>query len=144
MASFKAQLFSLALESQLDVSKIEPSNPGTWLRGHLLQIFIRREFVDHFAYAALPYGILDNTRMPISETLLGKGPIRGQVRICFHPSIFMNSEKARLYLYSSDPTFHQKRPEFQEKLIALLKPHLEKLSPSDSPFMCKCKGEQKT
>lgn len=52
---------------------------------------MKRHLVDKYAYAALPFGHIDKSRMPLSKTLNGPGPIEGQVRICCNPSIFMRA-----------------------------------------------------
>lgn len=57
----------------------------------LEQIFIKRHLVDKYVYAALPFGVQDKKRMPISKHLASGGPISGQVRICCHPQLFMKA-----------------------------------------------------
>ena len=81
---------------------------------------MKRELVDRFAYAAAPMGPEDVRRSPISQTLAENTAISGQVRICFNPSVFMRAQYARLFTYSADPTFHERREKFQEDLRALL------------------------
>lgn len=94
-----------------------------------MQIFLKRELVDKYVYAAMPClrcffpasirqssfvdGYVDDTRMPLGAYLSGDGPLEGQVRILVHPSIFMRAATCRLFVYSADPTFHEKRDAFQ-------------------------------
>jgi len=97
--------------------------------GHLLQIFIKRNIVDKYAYASLPYGIPDMPRHPLEKHLLtsglpDQGHIKGQVRIVMNPQAFLQKMKTRLYLYSADPEFHKNRKEFQKEAQKLLAPIL--------------------
>lgn len=87
-------------------------------------MFVKRELVDQYVYAALPYGPIDRTRMPLSKTMDQKGVIQGQVRICCNPQIFMRATFVRMFTYSADPTFHKNREAFQDALTYLLYPIL--------------------
>eukprot|EP00049_Salpingoeca_infusionum_P002517 m.57750 g.57750 ORF g.57750 m.57750 type:complete len:614 (-) comp11627_c0_seq3:257-2098(-) len=108
----------------LDVSQFGGKGCRSGRQGHMLQIFMKRHIVDQFVYAAHPFGVIDKKRMPISETINGRGPINGQVRICAHPTIFMRANLVRMFLYSADETFHQNRVQFQHDLTELLEPIL--------------------
>jgi hypothetical protein len=89
--------------------------------GHLLQIFLKRNLVDKYCYASLPYGVPDDGRHPLQKYLSGNGVMEGQVRIVVHPSAFLQSSKVRMYTYSADERFHTSRSQFQDQLTALLK-----------------------
>lgn len=56
---------------------------------------MKRHLVDKYVYAALPFGVIDKTRMPLAKHLGGAGPISGQVRICCHPQLFMRANLVR-------------------------------------------------
>jgi hypothetical protein len=101
-----------------------PQATGRGLQGHLLQIFVRRDQVDKWAYASHPYGHPDGKRRPLSKHLAGPGPISGQTRLIMNPSAFMQASAARLYVCSADETFHQNRLAFHDELFRLLQPVL--------------------
>jgi len=94
------------------------------LQGHMLQIFVRRTCVDKWAYAALPFGVPDKTRQPLSKHLAGPGPISGQARLAVNPSAFMRASSVRLYTSSADEVFHRNRRAFHQELETLLSPIL--------------------
>eukprot|EP00667_Euglena_gracilis_P008044 EG_transcript_8141 len=118
------QIVSLSTKHGLDVRGFGGKGCKSGRSGHLLQIFVKRELVDKYVYASLPYGVPDPPRQPLSKFLAGPGPIHGQVRICAHPAVFMRAAYVRMYVYSADPTFHAKRQAFQEELTNLLDPIL--------------------
>lgn len=94
--------------------------------GHLLQIFIRRNLVDHLCYAAAPYGYLDEERMPLSKWMDSDSSFnRGQARIVAHPKFFMEGSKVRCFVASADPTFHKSRAAFQDELCKLIGEYTE-------------------
>jgi len=99
--------------------------------GHFLQIFIRRELVDKYVYASLPYGVPDKgktdgaKRWPLSTYLEGNTKIAGQVRITANPDIFLQASCVRSFVFSADPTFHANRQAFQEQLVSVLAPLLK-------------------
>lgn len=126
------EVLNLAQEYGLDVSAFGGNRCESGKPGHLLQIFMRRNLVDKYCYAAFPFGHIDDSRMPLGDYLMTNGSqdeedekvIWGQVRIVCHPTAFVNPESTELYTYSADPTFHAQRTEFQKKLKGLLKPVL--------------------
>jgi hypothetical protein len=101
-----------------------PQSTGRDPEGHLLQIFIRRQSVDKFAYASLPHGVPDEERQPLSRHLAGEGPICGQARLIVNPSAFMRAGTVRMYVCSASEEFHRARPTFQRELKELLRPVL--------------------
>jgi hypothetical protein len=101
-----------------------PQATGKGQQGHLLQIFIHRSCVDHWAYASLPYGVLDKPRHPLSKHLETKSKIVGQARVVTNPSAFMRAKSIRLHACSADETYHQNRPAFQDALFEALAPIL--------------------
>eukprot|EP00052_Salpingoeca_macrocollata_P027098 m.255633 g.255633 ORF g.255633 m.255633 type:complete len:521 (-) comp22694_c0_seq2:82-1644(-) len=117
-------IVKLSEKHGLDVSQFGGKRCKSGRAGHLLQIFMKRELVERFVYASLPFGVLDKTRDPIEKHLNGPGPISGQVRILCHPSLFMQASQVRMFVYAADETFHDNREKFQEELTALLKPIL--------------------
>merc|ERR1712232_1043510 len=93
--------------------------------GHMLQLFLRRELCDRYVYPSFPFGVPDKKRdLPLSKYMAEKDPIQGQVRITFHPDVFLQARYARLFTFSADPTYHDNRPEFIKELIGLLEPVL--------------------
>jgi hypothetical protein len=120
VSSLAKKIIKLSEDAGLDVMQFGGKPCKSHRPGHLPQIFLKRELVDRFAYAAFPYGPQDKSRTPLSGTLAGNKAISGQVRICFNPSVFMRAGNARMFVYSADPTFHERRSGFQEKLRALL------------------------
>ena len=88
--------------------------------GHLLQIFVQRDIVDHIVYSALPYGVPDPTRHPLSKHTETSGVIAGQGRMICQPSIMaVQQNLVKTYTYSADKTFHEKRGTFQKELVEL-------------------------
>lgn len=93
--------------------------------GHMLQLFLRREICDSYVYPAYPFGVPDKKRdLPLSKYLAEKAPIQGQVRITFHPDVFLQARYSRLFTFSADPTYHENRPDFIKDLVGLLEPVL--------------------
>jgi hypothetical protein len=93
----------------------QSANPG-----HLLQIFVRRDLVDHLAYAAHPFGAVDETRQPLSQWLDGDASFEwGQARLIANPEYLMKPSAVRMFMASADPIFHAKRKQFQERLVFL-------------------------
>lgn len=101
-----------------------PQVLGSGQQGHLLQILIHRSCVDHWAYASLPYGVLDRSRQPLSKSMATDGVICGQARLVVNPSAFMRARSVRLYACSADEKFHRNRPKFQDALFDALSPVL--------------------
>merc|ERR1712187_1076211 len=83
---------------------------------------MRRDQVDQLAYAAKPYGEVDNERHPISNWLRGDNSANwGQARILAHPKLFMRPDTVRMRVASADPDFHRSRQRFQEELIGIFR-----------------------
>lgn len=88
------EIVALSEKHGLDVSQFGGKHCASGRPGHLLQIFVQRNLVDKFVYAALPYGwltdpqrnahgsagVIDKPRQPIGKTLAGSKLIQGQVR----------------------------------------------------------------
>jgi len=97
--------------------------------GHMLQLFLRRELVDKYVYASLPMGVPDAPRnLPLSKYMEKNVQIQGQVRITFHPNIFLQARYARLFSNAADPTYHNNRGDFMKALVGLLDPILKDTS----------------
>lgn len=113
-------------QSILDLAKKYglPQATGSSPGGHLLQIFIHRSCVDKWAYASLPFGVPDHSRHPLSKSMAKSGVIVGQARLTVNPSAFMRSKAVRLYAYSADEHYHNKRSLFQKALFDVLAPIL--------------------
>ncbi|EGD80693.1 hypothetical protein PTSG_01283 [Salpingoeca rosetta] len=122
--SLAKEIVKLSEKHGLDVSQFGGKRCSSKLPGHMLQIFMKRHLVDKFAYAALPFGVVDKKRQPLSKALGGAGPVMGQARVCCHPAVFMRANLVRMFIYSADHTFHDNREKFQEELTALLDPIL--------------------
>ena len=123
-AALTAALVALAEQHGLDVAAFGGRRGASGCPGHLLQIFIRRNLVDKYAYAALPMGVPDTARHPLGAHLQGPGPIAGQARIVVHPSAFLRAARVRAHVFSADAAFHAARPAFQDAVTALLDPVL--------------------
>lgn len=117
------EIVKLASDAGLDTSQYGGGGCRSGRAGCIMQIFIHRSIVDKLVYAALPYGVVDASRMPIGQHLAeARGAISGQVRIVAHPSAFMRANAVRLYTHAADPHFNSKRVDFQNKMVALLQP----------------------
>eukprot|EP01065_Artemidia_motanka_P017684 TRINITY_DN2112_c0_g1_i1.p1 TRINITY_DN2112_c0_g1~~TRINITY_DN2112_c0_g1_i1.p1 ORF type:complete len:664 (+),score=206.11 TRINITY_DN2112_c0_g1_i1:60-1994(+) len=116
---------SLAQEHGLDACAHGGKPCKSGRAGHFLQMFIRRELIDEYVYPSFPYGVPDKARMkPLSKYLEENSKIKGQIRITANPDVFLRATCVRMFVYSADPTFHARRPEFQEKLVSVLEPIL--------------------
>eukprot|EP00747_Dinoflagellata_sp_TGD_P102424 gnl/TRDRNA2_/TRDRNA2_168662_c0_seq1.p1 gnl/TRDRNA2_/TRDRNA2_168662_c0~~gnl/TRDRNA2_/TRDRNA2_168662_c0_seq1.p1 ORF type:complete len:519 (-),score=90.80 gnl/TRDRNA2_/TRDRNA2_168662_c0_seq1:223-1743(-) len=114
-------IIALSEKHGLDVSQFGGKRAASGLAGHLLQIFIKRHKVDELAYAALPFGPVDESRMPLSKWLDSDASKQyGQARVVCHPKFFMRSNTVHMHVTSADPTFHKNRATFQEELTNLL------------------------
>lgn len=116
------EIIELSQRHGLDVSQFggQPCKSGK--AGHLLQIFMRRDILDQYTYAAQPWGAEDKERMPISQWLnADSNTVYGQARIVAHPTVFMQANSVRMFVASADPTFHENRSNYQEELTALMK-----------------------
>eukprot|EP01008_Symbiontida_sp_HLA12_P001845 NODE_304_length_1001_cov_329.391800_g301_i0.p1 GENE.NODE_304_length_1001_cov_329.391800_g301_i0~~NODE_304_length_1001_cov_329.391800_g301_i0.p1 ORF type:complete len:223 (-),score=33.56 NODE_304_length_1001_cov_329.391800_g301_i0:108-776(-) len=118
------KIVSLAGKHGLDASGFGGAACKSGRSGHMLQIFMRRELVDKYAYGSHAMGVPDKARPVLSKALGAKGPICGQVRIACDPLVFMRANCVRMFVYSADPTFHKNREAFQEELTDLLHPIL--------------------
>merc|ERR1712126_473161 len=113
-------IVALSERHGLDVSQFGGQPCESRRAGHLLQIFIRRDLVDQLAYAALPYGYVDQARHPISEWLDGDNNTNfGQARIVAHPLWLMQRDCVKMHVVSADPRFHHNRGQFQAELTEL-------------------------
>jgi len=101
-----------------------PQATHSGLQGHLLQIFVNRGCADRWAYASLPRGFPDRSRMPIGKHLASAGPICGQVRLVVDPSAFMRAGAVRMYIASADENYHNNRTTFHEEIHKVLSPIL--------------------
>jgi hypothetical protein len=111
--------------------------------GHMLQIFVRKDLVDHIAYRSHPKGIPIVSPVPISAFLRGEGtppatrvgdasgPCNGQARVFMHPTIFTDPKSSIIYHYcaneafmSPDPATPGSRGAYVQELHAALAPLL--------------------
>lgn len=114
-------IIELSEKHGLDVSQFGGKRCKSGKAGHLLQILIRRDLVDELAYAAVPYGHVDQTRQPLSKFMNSNSAFTvGQARVVAHPQTFMQATAVRLHVISADPTFHSNRMAFQDELTKLL------------------------
>jgi len=115
------EIVALAAKYCMDNSQFGGDGCENHQPGHILQIFVRRPLVDKLAYAAKPYGFVDQERMPISEWMNGDNAFTyGQARVVAHPEHFMQASHVRMYVASADPNFDTKRKLFQRDLCNLL------------------------
>jgi hypothetical protein len=114
-------IIALSEEHGLDVSQFGGKPCKSGMAGHILQIFMKRSLVDTLCYPAKPYGVVDNDRLPLSNSINTNTSAQvGQARIIAHPKYFMQANLIRCHVASADKTFHRNRVAFQEKLTGLL------------------------
>eukprot|EP00931_Biecheleriopsis_adriatica_P086193 TRINITY_DN60905_c0_g1_i1.p1 TRINITY_DN60905_c0_g1~~TRINITY_DN60905_c0_g1_i1.p1 ORF type:complete len:542 (-),score=112.58 TRINITY_DN60905_c0_g1_i1:68-1651(-) len=107
------------------------------LGGQMLQIFIRREEVDHMVYNSLPFGVPIPTDS-VHRWLAGDDPqhdVDGQVRILMRPEVFLDASRGRIFHYAGDWEFHGGSPDmegsraaFVQQLRKILQPLLSAVS----------------
>jgi len=116
------EVVSLAEGYGLDASAFGGGGGAEGRRaGHLLQVFVKRDFVDKLSYAAEPYGTVDKARMPMTSWLGQNTSFsRGQARIVAHPAHFLQPEHVRIFWGTADSAFHASRARFQQDLAGLL------------------------
>ena len=117
-------IVKLAVKHGLDCGAYGGKACKSGRSGHYLQIFMRREIVDKYTYASHAYGVPDEKRQPMGEYLEKNKALKGQVRITANPDVFLQAACVRMFLYSADPSFHEKRKAFQSKLVGVLSPLL--------------------
>lgn len=114
-------ILTLAEEHGLDVAMFDRAACPSGNAGHVLQIFINRNILDYLCYAAVPYGTVDDERMPFSEWMNGDHSFSlGQARILAHPKFFLKPWAVRMFVISADPQFQASRQAFQRGLQARL------------------------
>lgn len=114
-------ILTLAEEHGLDVTMFGRKACPSGNAGHVLQIFINRKLVDHLCYPAVPYGTVDDARMPFAQWINGDHSFSlGQARILAHPNFFLKPWAVRMFVISADPHFQASRQAFQRALQALL------------------------
>jgi len=112
-------------------------------RGNLMQIFIRRDVVDTYAYGSKPYGFPDVLRPNLRSESKKNHCSSGQVRICANPSGlfsdthsrctvmlqkvsgFLDQSKVKIFTFMGNKKRHDKRLKLQEQLRLMLKEHYE-------------------
>ena len=93
--------------------------------GHMMQVFIRVDCVDDVAYGSQPGGVFETASNPLSTYLTAKNAPDGQARIFWHPSLFLDPSKVKVYHYAADEKVHgRNRVQLQEELRVALKPLL--------------------
>lgn len=114
-------IIALCETYDLDVSQFGGKKCSSGKTGHLLQIFIKRQLLDEFVYAAKPYGEVDHARHPISKWLNSDAKTNfGQARIVAHPKAFLSETCVQMHVVSADFRFHSRRLRFQQELTNLL------------------------
>ena len=116
------EIISLSTKHGLDTTQFKGKACKSGRAGHMLQIFIKRNLVNQYCYAAHPFGVTDKARPDLAKHMQGDGPIKGQVRIVANPSAFMRAGAVRMYVYSADQTFHDHRSAYQKEMAKLLDP----------------------
>mmetsp|Transcript_69993 Transcript_69993/g.182244 ORF Transcript_69993/g.182244 Transcript_69993/m.182244 type:complete len:535 (+) Transcript_69993:436-2040(+) len=102
------------------------------LSGYMLQIFVRRDIVETFAYPShamgvpIPGGIADYTMVSGSKA-------DGQARVLFHPPTFLDSSKVQMFHYCARPlqscmsaTVPESRGSLIKQLRRVLRPVLKR------------------
>eukprot|EP00658_Telonema_sp_P-2_P072319 TRINITY_DN61474_c0_g1_i1.p1 TRINITY_DN61474_c0_g1~~TRINITY_DN61474_c0_g1_i1.p1 ORF type:complete len:497 (+),score=126.85 TRINITY_DN61474_c0_g1_i1:144-1634(+) len=110
------QIVDIAGNHGLDCKAFGGKSCKSGRSGHYLQMFIRRDLVDKYVYPAFPFGVPDKSRMKpsLSKYLEQDTQITGQIRITANPDIFLRATCVRMFVYSADPSYHAKRPEFMK------------------------------
>jgi hypothetical protein len=90
--------------------------------GQMLQIFIRVDCVDDIAYGCQPFGEYDELLNPLSEYMTRADAPDGQARIFWHPSLFLDPTKTKVYHYAGDESVHERRSSLQSALAVALRP----------------------
>eukprot|EP00047_Mylnosiga_fluctuans_P014185 m.36148 g.36148 ORF g.36148 m.36148 type:complete len:704 (-) comp5375_c0_seq2:2188-4299(-) len=113
-------------------------------QGHMLQIFVHKDTVDHVAYQSHAMGVPVETTEPLSSFLRNADPrpdrrggmgglaagvtaaCNGQARVFMHPSVFTDPKRALLYHYcANDELMHdgpKSRAAFLQRLDQALSP----------------------
>lgn len=100
------------------------SSRGGHLPGHMLQIFVRSDCVDDVAYGSHAYGVWRDDANPLSSYMLQPKAPDGQARVFWHPSLFTDPKRTRVYHFAADPLASSKRAELQKGLAEILRPLL--------------------
>jgi len=77
---------------------------GRKLFGHMLQLFVHKDYVDQLAYASKPYGVPVDGFDSI-KAYASRSPVSGQARIFMDPSMFTDESKTQVVHYCSWPEF---------------------------------------
>lgn len=106
------------------------------LGGQMLQIFVANDLVDTYVYHSRPFGVPIETTGSVRRWLTkkrGDVAVDGQVRILFHPELFLDGRKGRLFHYSGDWEFfggdvdmEGSRAAFVQELRKVMQPLLHK------------------
>ena len=104
--------------------------------GHMLQIFVRKDYIDDVAYSSHPYGV--HTGKLLSDCL-SRGDVNGQARIFMNPELFTDTTKTHIFYYCSNPQFFNKRKAFVQDLRNVLKELFENAE-NARKAMCGIKG----
>eukprot|EP01062_Namystynia_karyoxenos_P014827 TRINITY_DN1535_c0_g1_i1.p1 TRINITY_DN1535_c0_g1~~TRINITY_DN1535_c0_g1_i1.p1 ORF type:complete len:643 (+),score=206.51 TRINITY_DN1535_c0_g1_i1:99-2027(+) len=115
-----ARTLALAREYNLDTQPFGGETIKSGRTGHMLQILVRRELCDEYVYPSEPYGVPDESRMPLEAHLRKDVKAQGQVRITCNPDYFLRATCVRMFTASADKKFHEGREEFQKKLVEAL------------------------
>lgn len=91
--------------------------------GQMLQIFIRVDCVDDVAYGSHAYGVYDPARNPLSKYLLEDRAPDSQGRVFWHPTLFLDDSKVKVYHYPADESYANKgKMNLQKELFDALNP----------------------
>jgi len=95
-------------------------------RGHIVQIFIRRSLVDRLCYPAIPYGAIDERRLPFAAHMAGDRSFSfGQARLLARPRYFLQPSAVRMFVISANPVFQAERVQLQSELTMLFEDALK-------------------
>lgn len=92
--------------------------------GQMIQIFVKKNFVDLIAYDSLPYGNPTGVSK-LSDYISAKGECsRGQARLLADPKYFSDSKLIKTFHYAPSEIVHNLRQVFLDRLKDVLKPIL--------------------
>ena len=71
--------------------------------GHMLQIFVHRDWVDTIAYPCQPMGVRIGKGTMLEYYKKHSKKLQGQARLFVHPAVFTDETKAKVFHYAADP-----------------------------------------
>jgi hypothetical protein len=119
-------LRAIACEFGISEELHSPAVPAT-PQGHMLQIFLHKDSVNHLAYLSDKQGVPKKMEQSMKSILRPlKSAVYGHSRLLAHPAVFIDPGQVKMYYYSSSCDFMgdgpRSRSVFLEKLNLALTP----------------------